>query len=271
MEIVDHVHAIIRRRQGTTSLAMADIAGRPLILRQLQWLHANGCAPVAVEVRDAAEGMRLREWLVRDALGARAEFLIGTTALSLEQIRRRHGWRDDTTVIAIEDNVLGDCLLRQVPSTRASHLVTTHAPPRSCGALEGATVACISNETAPAITIAGGGWVVALRSVEDAMSLGMAALEGSLPPRSEDHPWPIMVHAAPIARGIWLAHGARVSSKAALRAPVLIGEHSRVERGATVGPRVVVAPGARIDAHAAICDAYVTPGSRVRRDATQAS
>ena len=63
--------------------------------------------------------------------------------------------------------------------------------------------------------------------------------------------------------GIIIAPSAVVDSSAELIAPVLVGEHARVEAGATVGPGVVVGAGCTIGARATISDSVLLAGASV--------
>lgn len=67
--------------------------------------------------------------------------------------------------------------------------------------------------------------------------------------------------------GIWIEHGAKISSDAAVMAPCYIGREAEVAAGAILADGAVLCSGARVGAGSSIKRSVLMPGSRVRENA----
>ncbi len=78
-----------------------------------------------------------------------------------------------------------------------------------------------------------------------------------MPARGGEHLWPIQVHAAQIAPGVWRAQGAFIHHDARLRRPLLVGADAVVRAGATIGPLAIIGNRAVVDAGTTVVEATV--------------
>ncbi|MFM2356635.1 MAG: hypothetical protein RLZZ528_2371 [Pseudomonadota bacterium] len=71
--------------------------------------------------------------------------------------------------------------------------------------------------------------------------------------------------------GVWLAHGARLSPRAAITGPCYIGPGASVEAGASLSGHVVIGEGALVGPGAVIRDSVIRPATRVEPGAIVSS
>lgn len=67
--------------------------------------------------------------------------------------------------------------------------------------------------------------------------------------------------------GVWIEHGAKISSDAAVMAPCYIGREAEVAAGAMLADGAVLCSGARVGAGSSIKRSVLMPGARVRENA----
>jgi len=228
-----------------------DIAGLPLLARQLLWLHSLGCERIAVEVGAGVEGRAVLEWLHGgDALGLDVVPVLAPSSLGSVKVARRAGVPAGVPFLVIPNDVLGDA----DPSTlfgddRAPALV---ARPAAHPALAGLSAGALEVRRASGRAASGTclGWSVRVRSRADAFGLSCAIVDGSL----GEHPsGPFMVPGTRREDGVVLGRGARIEAGAHVVALVVLGAGVTVRRGARVGPYAFIGAGAVIErgAHAA--------------------
>lgn len=217
---------------GPAASAHWDVAGTPMIIRQLEWLIASGLRRVIVE-RPASDERwdAMQRTLESHAAAAAIETILTPHPLGASEVARRAGVAHEP-FIAISSRVLGNADLRQIsgfsPGTKA-----LLRPPKGFASLFDGSLSVISERSSVTTSAQSvDGWGVALESERDAHELGAAVLAGSLDG--------VLVHGAERAPGVWVARGGSLSEEAIVHAPVYIGPSSKVLAGATVGPNAVL-------------------------------
>lgn len=219
--------ALIHLSRDGVRPSLHDVAGRPLIARQLQWLRACRCRRIAVEIDASPEAVELAEWLEGDELGVGVELVLTRAPLGPEAVAERLGWSGP--FLALDARVF--CSFD--PS------ILVGAPSTVVSLPGGATVRWIVGDGEPGrLELDGVGRLV--RSQEEALAVGIAAMTGEL--YGAAVPWRVPMHGAERAPGVWIARGAHVDEGAELVAPVFVGAGAYVEAGTRLGPGVVVAP-----------------------------
>lgn len=261
--------ALVRRAWGPVpSLSLVDLAGRPLIFRQVQWLHACGCDRVVVEVHPAER--ELRRWVDANArtLGPAVVAVECPRSEPLESTLARARIDGSGPVLVVSARVLGDFDPARALARAGSGGAIVHAEapqPGSGRFVSGSVRIWKSGAAVPNVVVPG--WCTELASSRDVRDLGFAALAGALPPEDDaGHLAPVLVHAFEQAPGVWLARGAWVSPEARLVGPVLICEDAVVDAGAVIGPRAVLGPRAAAERGAAIAETAVPANTIVSAD-----
>ena len=259
--------AIVRADPAGSGLAVTDLAGRTVLTRQLEWLHACGVELVAIEIPSGDLGDRVLEQIQeQDALGRRAIPVFGP--LEPEAVAKRAGFDADRPILIIEHNTFGDAdLLGLGASTTDGSGSFELAGPEGVDGLVAASVSFLREGP---LTLAEPelGWAVALRDATDVRNLGFAMLAGALPKPPTKGGWKPQIHAAEITPGVFTARGSSVDPSAELIAPVLVGPDVFVGPGAKVGPRVVLGHGAVVDRGATVRDALIAGGAYVGEGVT---
>lgn len=256
-------------RSGRDASGMIDVAGEPLVTRQLQWLRAAGCERVAVEVGPGpAAQAQIQRLSWEDSLGADVMLIASGRALGAPEVARRAGFSVSAPLLAITDDTLGDGDLALFVARAAGDgaLGRLPAPLGTAARLEAGFVRLL-RPNRPTRLVVGPGWGCRLRTPADGFTLGMAALRGRLPQRGGVHECPIQVHATEDAPGIFLARGAVCDEGAILVAPVLLGRRSIVRAGAEIGPDAILGTEAVVEGGAIVREALVRPNTLVGRDA----
>lgn len=258
--------AVIYQVPGRSGVGMIQVAGRPLIERQLQWLRAAGCDRVALEIGGHTTSGDLARWVAeQEALGADVSVVLSPRPLGARQVAQRAGFPPGAPFLAIPSDLLGDgdlTLLFRAANGGGAWAITE--PPSDLShALESGTVRLLGPRSEHPRIADGAGWTARIGSVRDAMALGSAALLKKLPPHGGEHVWPVQIHASEIEPGIWVSRGARIDPSAKLIAPVLIGHDAVIRAGARVGPDAFIGERAVIEMGAAVSDATVEPGTIV--------
>lgn len=254
--------AIIHEVEGHVGVGMLDIAGRPLLVRQLQYLRDLGIEDVFIEVAEGPDALeRALLLLGSDPLTARVQVIPSAGPLGVAELARRAGCAENELFLAVPASLALHAkvdLRVQTPTRyRLQAPADTHASGVSVS-LENRLSACVE----PAIAVDSEGWGFQVLNHDHAHTLACAALEGHAPG--------IIIHGAEIKPGIWFARGARVSAEAQVAGPVLIGADSRVLAGAKIGPRSLLGQGVIVERDASVTEASVGPhtivgeGTRIR-------
>lgn len=258
--------AVIPHLRALPGAGLFPIAGRPLIARQLEWLRTIGCAAVAVEIGSGVEGAEVVRWLTEEDAGGAGVSLVRTgRPLSPRQIARRAGFEGGAALLVIPADVVPGGRLKALLDPARGSRATTRipAPAALAGRLEAGEIHLLGPGGAAPILAELPGWSARIRSLADAMALGVAALDGRLSARPDDPAWALHVHAAETSPGIWVSRGARIEAGAELVAPALIGAGAVLCAGARVGPRVCVGDRAVVESGTVLSDALVSAGTIV--------
>ena len=255
------MRALIHEVDGAVGVGALDIAGRPLLVRQLQWLRDLGIEDVVVEVaRGAADVTRGALLLGSDPLVARVRVLPTDAPLGVEALVDRAGLDESELFLAVP----ADLAVRtrvELPTRPKRYRL---APPFAVAQERPGELVFRTRGSLPsgdAVQIAG--WALSVREQVGAHALACAALIG----QAEG----LLVHGAEVRPGVWYARGARVAEDVTLVAPILIGAGARVFGGARLGPNVLVGPGSVIEGEAVLsevsvaADTLVGEGARIRQ------
>ncbi len=245
---------------GAIGAGALDIAGEPLLIRQLQWLRDHGIQDVVVEVTiGRAAARRAALMLGDDPLCANVTVVPSRSALGPMALAERIGLPEHMLFLALPADTLvhGAITLGEQPAT-------LRFPPPPFAQTAPTRALQVRSRVAPAPNEESEreGWSLALHDLGAAHALSCAVLAGQVTD--------ILVHAAETRPGIWLARGARVAEEARLEPPVLIGRNARVFGDARLGPNVIVGAEAVIERGAEIveatvrADTLVGEGARVR-------
>lgn len=239
--------ALIFAVEGALDAALLDLAGRPLLVRQLQWLRELGIEDVLLELVDGAHAVEVAELaLGSDPLFARCTVIPTRAPLGIEGLVARAGLREDELFCALPGNMVVEAAL-----TLPTEALTLRLPTFDAGSVELAFRSLVREAAA----VEHPGWAARVDGPLAAHTLSCAALAGRL--RG------LLVHAAEIKPGIWYARGARVAEDAVLTAPLLIGAEARVFAEARIGPNAIVGAGAVIEREAVLSEVSVAPGTLV--------
>ncbi|MDB4977022.1 MAG: hypothetical protein JWN48_5363 [Myxococcaceae bacterium] len=247
------MRALIFELAGAIGVGAIDIAGRPLLVRQLQWLRERGIEDVVVEVALGGNASERAVLLLgSDPLTSRCTVIPTRCAIGLSALARRAGLADDEPFLALAADILV-----QGPLTLSDEACVygLSAPPFA--ALNAGVLLPVRTRTTEpaAVRSAQESWAVRINDLAAAHQVSCAALSGQAPD--------LLVHAAEVKPGIWYARGARVAEEATLLAPVLIGKDARVLGTARVGPNVVVGSDAVLERAVVLSDAVIAAGTLV--------
>jgi hypothetical protein len=238
--------AVIFESAGAPGAGLHDIAGRPLLIRQLQWLRDNRVAPVAVEVREGPHAARLAALLLggSDPLLEGCVVLPSAAPLGLWAAAARAGVPAAEPLLGLASDLLVSGVL---PAPCGEGRYRVDAPPGFARAHSEFTVT--GARAAPGSTRQHVGWGLHVDSRATAHALSCAVLAGRAPG--------VLLHAAEVKPGIWLSRGAHVHADAQLRAPVLVGPDTHVLAGAVVGPEALLGKEVLIERGARVARASV--------------
>jgi carbonic anhydrase/acetyltransferase-like protein (isoleucine patch superfamily) len=247
------VRALIHELAGAIGAGALDVAGRPLLVRQLQWLRDRGIEDVVVEVAIGPHAVERGALLLgTDPLTARCIVIPTRCAIGAVALAERAGLDDDELFVALPANMVVQSEL-PLPDDCVSYAFD--APPFAVQQSPAVLPIRTRTRDAESTTESRSGWALRVADPAAAHALSSAILSGEVPG--------ILIHAAEVRRGIWLARGARVAEDATLLPPTLIGANARVFGKARVGPNVIVGNGAVIERESVLSEVAVAPGTLV--------
>lgn len=252
--------AIIYRSPDAPYAGAYDVAGRPLLVRQLQWLREIGAERVAVELSPSAEHATIVRALDADlALTAGVQRVVTRTPRSPEELARRAGLGQRGPLLLVPSHVLGGVdVLRLLPRLHRSTRFELRRPHELAMLPPGHITVLLPD--APAVDEAQApGWGVSLPTALDALELAALVLSGGLEPDAAVGEVGVQIHAAESRPGIWLARGAKVERGARLTAPVYVGADAVIRAGARVGPGVVLLERSVVERGATLHGVIVQP------------
>jgi len=247
------VRALIYELADQPGRGALEIAGLCLLVRQLEWLRDMGIEDVVVEVAtDPSASERAALLLGPDPLTAKARVVPTAQPIGLEALAARAGLAEDEPFLALPANLL---VRAQLPAFEGPTAHTV-APPPFGGDIPAARV--VVRTRAHDVADEGAlvpGWALAVNDVSTAHMLSCAVLGGQADG--------VLIHAAEVRPGIWLARGARVAEEATLVPPVLLGPEARVFAKARLGPNVVVGKRALVEREVVLSEVHVAPTTLV--------
>jgi hypothetical protein len=243
--------AVIHRNTPPRGAGALALAGPPVIIRQLQWLHNLGRERVAIELGQDERSAQVRRLVTEQKVLSRGVvFVPSDTPLSPRALGQAAGFPAQARWLALSESVVGNCDLtrlfrgKSVQGARVGRL----APPKMGGPFSPAEVHLTSPIAGPATVESLPGWGTCVDTPGIALQLACEALLGRLT---------LLIHAAEVRPGVWIARGGRVDDGAELSAPVLIGPGARVCSGARVGPGALIGARALIEPRACLEQALV--------------
>jgi len=266
--------AVIYRNPRLRGAGTFPLAGPPLVVRQLQWLRSCGFERVALEVGPGEEGESVRRVVATHRLLAHNVVFVRSAEPLAPSVVGALAGLGSGRILALGESVIGSADLgafyRQSSPFQGVQ-VGRLAPPRLEDKPRFAEVRLLSAPGASVETVRLEGWGVSLETRFAAHQLACAALLGKLPSLGQGRPPALLIHAAELSPGVWVARGGRIHGSAQVRPPVLVGADARVCEGARIGPgafigdRAIIEPGAVVE-HALVAqETRVGEGLRVRR------
>jgi carbonic anhydrase/acetyltransferase-like protein (isoleucine patch superfamily) len=231
------------------SSAHWDVAGTPLLVRQLEWLFENGCKRVVVEqCASDAHWDEVEHALESHAAAAIVERVLTARPLGPVEVARRAGLGDEKFV-AISSSTLASSDLRVIFALEAGTKAML-TPPSGYEELYHADVLVLSKAQSKIESAASvDGWGVVFSCEQEAHELGCAVLDKRVQG--------VVVHGAEVTPGLWTTRGTVIEDGAILRAPVFVGAAARVCSGAVVGPNAVIGAHSVIEPAAIVREAVV--------------
>jgi carbonic anhydrase/acetyltransferase-like protein (isoleucine patch superfamily) len=256
------MQAIIRAIPGLSRPALFDVAGRPLIVRQLQWLRDAGVDRVVVAMPSETERQSVLGALAEDAALARnVRWVEARNDVEDRELLRAALTPGIPTFVLDADLIGGADLVQILARCPRSSRVTLQSPgdwARALRVLPRLDVILDHTESLGVTTHAG--WGVRLRSEADGLLLSSAVLSHRTPTVGGANVSQITIHAAERAPGVWIARGAHVEVGARMIRPVYVGADAYVCRGAQVGPATVLQRRAVVERSATISGSIVAEG-----------
>jgi hypothetical protein len=183
---------------GADASGLLNIASRPLIARQIDWMRALYADRILVEIDDSAEGRTVGAYIER-AYGPRSdvETIETSERVGARELANRVGVHEAVPLLAVPADLLGDGDLRLVMrAANARGAIALFEPPRALSKLERGTVRVVrgSQGGKPSLgptMVRGPGWAVRVQSAKDALAVTLAVISESLPTASSTHVFPI--------------------------------------------------------------------------------
>lgn len=236
-------------RAATESLF--DVAGRPLIGRQIQWMRAIGCDRIVVHVGLADAADAVASWIeAEEVVGPDIVMVLAPEATDPKIVAQRAGMTGDVPMLVVPADTLGDGDLSLLFAHADQGVVVAsgESPLQGVGA---GSITLLGMGTSLR-NVRGPGWLARLATEKDALTLGLAILSRAIP-RSAELP----IHAREREDGVFIARGAVVAEDAVLVAPVFIGACAVVESGARIGPGAIIGAGSVVSEGAIVTSARV--------------
>jgi hypothetical protein len=187
------MQAVIHRvpDQGTT--ALLQVAGKPLIERQIAWLSAQSFDPVIVEI--AEDMSEVADFLARNyTLGIDVILVDTDRAIGPRALARKAGIADGMDLVALPADLIGDGDLRLLDDvSNAFGVVGFFDPPKVLSRFRGGTVRVVRaplHRRRPAV-VRGPGFGLRVRDEDEAHELSLVVDRGLLPARNRRHAFPI--------------------------------------------------------------------------------
>jgi carbonic anhydrase/acetyltransferase-like protein (isoleucine patch superfamily) len=254
------MQAIIRTIPGLKNPSLFDVAGRPLIVRQLQWLRDAGIDRIVVTASSDKEIQSLLCAVADDAALARNVRWVLAPCDDRELLRELV--RPGVPMFVLDADLIGgaDLVAIMARCTRSSR-VTLQSPGAWAHALRlHPSIDVIVDDAELLHDATHSGWGVRIRSAADGLLLASAVLTRRTPPLDAANVSQITVHAAERAPGVWVARGAHVEEGARLIGPVYVGAEAYVCRGAQIGPATILQRRAVVERSSKITGSTVEEG-----------
>lgn len=254
------MQAIIRTTSGLRNPSLFDVAGRPLLVRQLQWLRDAGIDRIVVTAANEKELESLRYALTDDA--ALARNVRWVLAPGDDRTLLRALLRPNVPMFVLDADLIGGAdLVALVARCQRSTRVTLQSPGAWANALRWHPYIDVIVDDAELLDAAThAGWGVRVRSAADGLLLASAVLTRRTPALDTANVSQITVHAAERAPGVWVARGAHVEPGARLVGPVYVGADAYVCKGAQIGPATVLQRRAVVERSSKITGSTVEEG-----------
>lgn len=242
------MRALIYELPHALGVGALDIAGRPLVLRQLQWLRELGIEDVVVELASHPSAAPRAELLLgSDPLCRGVMVLPSRAPLGVEQLAARVGLLPESLFLALPASLLvaGRCELAATATRYAPRVPS--GPDLGAVQLELRT----REERPDGEPVPFEGWATEITDRSRAHGVSCALLDHSLQG--------VLIHAAELKRGVWCARGSRIAEDATVLPPVLVDAGARVLSRARIGPNVVLGRGVVVEREAVLSDLAVAP------------
>jgi NDP-sugar pyrophosphorylase family protein len=223
------------------------IAGAPLLVRQLEWLHSCGVTRVAINrvSRDPLPSELHAATLER--VGLSVTWIPTAEPLDAAELARRLGARE-FPVIVLSPTVLGAADLRAPVDTAretGQDVIVTY---ESCEV----EIRHLGKVAPNPLRVTAPRWMEAISSEALAQRLTEALLR-----KERDG---VEIRGTEVSPGIWRSRGAVVVDGARVEPPVLLGPSCFVSDDVVLGPGAIVGEHAVIEAGARIVHARIAPG-----------
>lgn len=250
---------VIYKVQGPRH-ATLPVAGKPLIVRQLQWIRAQGVRRVAVEVEGADQKRELSSLLSAVAVGLELELVENGDGFwrSTRELATAGGCPERERFLALPADTLGNVSLAEVPARCGRGGVVIRAGDSDVPPPHG-QLRVIDGADQPMRVVEMPGWLVQVGNIRHCHDLTMSILAGRLQGEGDK----VLIHAAEVSPGVWVSRRADVHPSATLVPPVLIGSGAIVQAKAVVGPRSVLGRGSVVTRGSRVISSRVLPDTIV--------
>lgn len=254
------MRAVIHQVEGRQGVGAFPVAGRPLLVRQIQWLRAIGCDRIAVEIDSDPRTETALTWLEADGISLFVDIVLTGRPVGAREVARRVGFGDAPFLAVPADVLGGGSITSLLVHADGAGVDAWLDPPMRLDHAEQARITLYGRVPGRRAVERGVAWGTRVATFRHAHELGLAALEHRLPP---DVAGAMVIHAAELRPGVWVGRGADVAADAELVAPVLVGAGACVGPGARIGPSTVLGDGAIVEAGAVVEHAHVSAGQTV--------